>query len=78
MDIPCGDLPVNVETASFHALYLCAPPFNFPAALELIDDYAKGLKPHQLGLWRVADLPYPAVIGVFSRTTRNASVDSAQ
>jgi len=78
VDIPCGDLPVNVETGSFHALYLCAPPFNFPPALELIDDYAEGLKPHQLGLWGVADLPYPAVIGVFSRTTRNASEDSAQ
>jgi len=69
---------VNVETGSFHALNLCAPPFHFPPALELIDDYAEGLNPHQLGLWRVADLPYPTLIGGFSRPTANASEDSAR
>lgn len=68
---------VNIETGSSDALNL-SPPFNFPLALELIDDYGEGLKPHQLGLWRVADLPYPAVIGGFSRTTANASEDSAR
>jgi hypothetical protein len=47
---------VNIETGSARSLNLCAPPFNFPPALELIDDYAKGLTPHQLGLWRVDDL----------------------
>ena len=47
---------VDIETGSYHTLNLCAPPFNFPQALELIDDYAKGLTPHQLGLWRVDDL----------------------
>jgi hypothetical protein len=47
---------VDIETGSYHALNLCEPPFNFPPALELIDDYAKGLTPHQLGLWRVDDL----------------------
>jgi hypothetical protein len=49
---------VDIETGSYHALNLCEPPFNFPPALELIDDYAKGLTPHQLGLWRVDDLHY--------------------
>jgi SAM-dependent methyltransferase len=47
---------VDIETGFWHGLNLCAPPFNFPPALELIDDYAKGLPPHQLGLWRVDDL----------------------
>jgi hypothetical protein len=52
------DLAVNtdIETGSARGLNLCAPPFNFPPALELIDDYAKGLVPHQLGLWLVDDL----------------------
>lgn len=67
---------VNRETGSFHALNLCLPPFNFPPALELIDDYAEGLKPHQLGLWRVADLR-DASWG-FSPSTANAFEDSAR
>jgi hypothetical protein len=52
------EVNVDIETGSCHALNLCVPPFNFPAAMELIDDYAKGLMPHQLGLWRVDDLRY--------------------
>jgi SAM-dependent methyltransferase len=52
---------VDIETGSWHGINLCAPPFNFPPALELIDDYAKGLAPHQLGLWRVDDLRYAAL-----------------
>jgi SAM-dependent methyltransferase len=47
---------VDIETGSYHPLNLYEPPFNFPPALHLIDDYAKGLPPHQLGLWRVEDL----------------------
>ena len=47
---------VDIETSSGRALNLCASPFNFPPALELIDDYAKGTMPHQLGLWRVDQL----------------------
>jgi len=49
---------VDIEIGSFHAVNLCAPPFNFPPALELIDDYAMGLMPRQLGLWRVDHLRY--------------------
>jgi len=62
-----GDVALNVdiETGSFHAVNLCTPPFNFPAALELIDDYAKGLMPRQLGLWAVKDLPYAVPVGDF-------------
>jgi|ERR1700680_2028706 len=52
---------MDIETGSLHELNLCAPPFNFPPALELIDDYAKGFTPHQLGLWRVDDLRYAAL-----------------
>jgi hypothetical protein len=58
---------LEIETGSFHAVNLCAPPFNFPPALELIDDYAKGLVPHQLGLWRVEDLHHVALNGKKSR-----------
>jgi hypothetical protein len=47
---------LDIETGSFHTVNLCSPPFNFPPALELIDDYANGQMPHQLGLWRVDDL----------------------
>jgi len=47
---------VDIETGSCRAVNLCAPPFNFPPALELIDDYEKGITPRQLGLWRVDDL----------------------
>ena len=58
---------VDIETGSARGLNLCAPPFNFPPALELIDDCAKGLVPHQLGLWRVDDLRDAASIADFSR-----------
>ncbi len=58
-----ADVAANVDigSGSCRALNLCASPFNFPPALELIDDYAKGLVPHQLGLWRVDDLRYAAI-----------------
>lgn len=58
---------VDIETGSFHPVNLCLPPFNFPPALELIDDYAKGLSPHQLGLWQVDDLRSAAPFGDFPR-----------
>jgi hypothetical protein len=51
---------VDIETGSCRPLNFCVPPFNFPPALEVIDDYAKGLEPRQLGLWRVDDLRYLA------------------
>jgi SAM-dependent methyltransferase len=53
-----SDTPTNVDIdiGSFHAINLCAPPFNFPQALELINDSAKGAMPRQLGLWRLNDL----------------------
>ena len=56
----------NIETGGCRGLNLCGPPFNFPPALELIDDYAKGLTPHQLGLWKVDELRYTAAIRGFS------------
>lgn len=67
-----ADVAANVDIGrgTCRALNLCAPPFNFPPALELIDDYAKGLKPHYLGLWRVDDLRY-SPISVFSRPAAN-------
>lgn len=70
-----ADVAENVDlgTGTCRALNLCAAPFNFPPALELIDDYAKGLKPHYLGLWRVDDLRCVAPIGCFSRARANAS-----
>jgi hypothetical protein len=54
-----ADIAVNADigTGTCRSLNLCAHPFNFPPALDLIDDYAKGIKPRQLGLWRVDDLP---------------------
>jgi SAM-dependent methyltransferase len=63
-----ADAPANVDIdiGSCHAVNLCASPFNFPPAQELIDDYAKGIMPHQLGLWRVDDLRCAARIGDFS------------
>jgi SAM-dependent methyltransferase len=64
---------VDIETGSRHHLNLCAPPFNFSSALELIDDYAKGLMPRQLGLWRVDELCYATPIGGFSGRPANTS-----
>jgi hypothetical protein len=58
---------IDIETGSFHAINLCAPPFNFPPPIELIDDYAKGIMPHQLALWRIDDLRSAARLGDFSR-----------
>jgi SAM-dependent methyltransferase len=58
---------VDIETGFYHAVNLFAPPFNFPPALELIDDSAKGLMSRQLGLWQVDDLRYAAPMGDFSR-----------
>lgn len=60
---------VDIEIGSCRALNLSAPPFNFPPALELIDDYAKGTMIRQLGLWRIDDLRCAARIGDFSRRT---------
>lgn len=64
-----ADVSINedIETGSWHAVNLCAPPFSFPPAIELIDDSAKGLMPHQLGLWRVDDLRYAPPIRDFLR-----------
>ena len=64
---------VDIETGGCRALNLCAAPFNFPPALELIDDYAKGLKPHYLGLWQVDDLRRAEPISGFSYSVGNAS-----
>jgi len=52
--VECSDVAanLNIETGSARPLNLCAPPFNFPPALDLIDDYARGLVPYQLSLWR--------------------------
>lgn len=47
---------VDLGTGTWHSVNLCAPPFNFPPPLELVDDYAKGTTPHQLGMWRIEDL----------------------
>jgi hypothetical protein len=58
---------VDIETGSYHLVNLCESPFNFPPALELIDDCAKGLAPHQLGLWLVDDLRDTALVRGFSR-----------
>lgn len=69
---------VDVATGSARGLNLCAAPFNFPVALDLIDDYAKGLPPHQLGLWRIDDLRCAAQLHVLSYTAANASGDAAQ
>lgn len=75
-----ADVQVNadIETGSFHALNLCAPPFNFPAPLEMIDDYAEGHKPHQLGLWRIADLRNAQRIDGFSCPAAKLSGDSGR
>jgi hypothetical protein len=58
---------VDIETGSARPINLCSPPFDLPAAIELIDDYAEGLTPHQLGLWRVDDLRSTLKIGHLRR-----------
>ena len=68
----------DIVTGSCHRLNLCAPPFNLPPPVELIDDYAKGLEPRQLGLWRVDDLRHVLANGRFLGAAVNASGDLAQ
>jgi hypothetical protein len=68
---------VDIGSRTCRALNLCAPPFNFPPALELIDDYARGLKPHYLGLWRIDDLRDVAPIGAFLPSSGEGSGDRA-
>jgi len=60
-----ADAPANadIEIGSCRPVNLCAPPFNFPPPLELMDDYARGMMRHQLGLWQVDDLRYAGPIG---------------
>ena len=69
-----ADLAANADlgTRTCRALNLCAPPFNFPPALELIDDYANGMTPHQLGIWRVDDLRHVAAVRGFSQQPASA------
>jgi len=57
----------DIETGSCRPVNLCAPPFNFPPALELLDDFGKGMVPHRLGLWRVDDLRSPVARGAAPR-----------
>ncbi len=47
---------VDIGLGNYHTINLCSSPFAFPPPLELIDDYAKGMVPRQLGLWRIDDL----------------------
>lgn len=53
-----GEVAVNSDLGTHvcRPINLYASPFKFPPAIELIEDYAKGLEPHHLGLWRVDDL----------------------
>jgi SAM-dependent methyltransferase len=45
---PDASANVDIDIGSIHAVNLCAPPFNFPPALEMIEDFAKGTTPRQL------------------------------
>jgi hypothetical protein len=45
---------------------LCAPPFNFPPARQLTDEFAKGTTPYQLGISSLDDLRCTARIDDFS------------
>jgi SAM-dependent methyltransferase len=56
---------VDIETGAWHAINLCKPPFELQPAIELIDDYAKGNAPRQLGLWRIDELSRVASIRDF-------------
>lgn len=52
--------PVNrgIVAGAWQPLNLCAPPFNFPPPLQVIDEgHPSPYDDKSLGLWRVADLP---------------------
>jgi hypothetical protein len=48
----------DIVTGTWHPLNLCAPPFNFPAPVQLIDErHAPPYEDKSLGLWNISDLP---------------------
>jgi len=48
----------GIVTGTWQPLNLCAPPFNFPAPLQIIDDHwTPPYEDKSLGLWNVHDLP---------------------
>jgi SAM-dependent methyltransferase len=57
----------DILTGQWRALDLCKPPFNFPAALQLVDEaFQNAAGQHSdkaMGIWRISDLPAPGPIG---------------
>jgi hypothetical protein len=48
----------GIVTGSWRPINLCAPPFNFPEPILVLDDkYFPPYDDKSLGLWRVEDLP---------------------
>lgn len=48
----------GIVTGNWQPLNLCAPPFNFPPPLHLLNEgHAAPYEDKNLGLWRIQDLP---------------------
>ncbi len=45
-----------IRTGDFFSINLCAPPYNFPPPIKVLDDYVPSYEPHQLALWEVESL----------------------
>jgi hypothetical protein len=48
----------SIVTGNWRPINLCAPPFNFPAPIRLLDEeHPAPYEDKSMGLWRVQDLP---------------------
>jgi len=46
----------SISTGDFFQINLCAPPYNFPAPIKALEDWAPQFDRRQLGLWRIETL----------------------
>ncbi|MBR0739662.1 class I SAM-dependent methyltransferase [Bradyrhizobium liaoningense] len=46
----------SIQTGDFFTVNLCAAPYNFPAPIRVLEDWAPSFDRRQLALWKVEDL----------------------
>jgi hypothetical protein len=51
-----GGLNRAISTGDFFTIDLCAPPYNFPAPIRVLEDWVPPFDRRQLALWEVESL----------------------
>jgi hypothetical protein len=46
----------SIRNGDWFTINLCAPPYNFPAPIRVLDDWVPPYTPRQIGLWEVESL----------------------